>query len=379
MVQALTVPGRLRSLDCLRGTAALAVVVHHAMNYGDYQAIHSRWFQAISTVTQEGHLGVPLFFVISGFCIHLQFVRQFKERGRAQIRFGAFWRRRIARLYPPYLVVLCLSMSLVIVAYLKHLQVPLVLMYPEPRSKWITLDFLSHVFMLHGFIPLFDKGGGNSPLWTLAREEYLYFMYFGLLFLRRFMAFLASTWVTFLLGVGFQVMMSFFVSKDSGAWGLVTSSALALWIQWHLGAVAVEAHYGLIKLPAWSYWLGMVPVWAIAAKVSETQAPLLTPVLWGLTFFTLVNYCTRRETMGRWSKRGVIGWLGEVGVFSYSLYLVHSPVRGVAKQLLGPWGRTASPLIYCLIAVFIGACGYFAGKVFFKAVESRFLRTSRST
>ena len=46
------------------------------------------------------------FFVISGFCIHLGWARQEAQAGGATTDFFAFWRRRIRRLYPPYLVVL---------------------------------------------------------------------------------------------------------------------------------------------------------------------------------------------------------------------------------------------------------------------------------
>src|SRR5690606_30666061 len=101
--------------------------------------------------------------------------------GSAPKGFVAFWKRRFFRLYPTYLVVLCLSMLLVLGALILNPSVPLVQAYPEPRLSWIGLDFMAHLTMLHGLHPVFDRAGGNPVFWTLAREEYLYLLYFPLL------------------------------------------------------------------------------------------------------------------------------------------------------------------------------------------------------
>ena len=53
-----------------------------------------------------------VFFVISGFCIHLQWARARAHHQEGQIQFGAFWKRRIRRLYPPYLIALVLFLAI---------------------------------------------------------------------------------------------------------------------------------------------------------------------------------------------------------------------------------------------------------------------------
>ena len=59
-----------------------------------------------------GYLGVPLFFVISGLCIHLPAARALAAGRSAAPRWREFFRRRFWRLHPPYLAALALAAGL---------------------------------------------------------------------------------------------------------------------------------------------------------------------------------------------------------------------------------------------------------------------------
>ena len=69
-----TETSRLRSIDALRGIAALGVVLYHAIERGK-NALPNNLFdypvRALQFISSYGYIGVFLFFVISGFCIHL--------------------------------------------------------------------------------------------------------------------------------------------------------------------------------------------------------------------------------------------------------------------------------------------------------------------
>jgi peptidoglycan/LPS O-acetylase OafA/YrhL len=368
-----SLPARLRSIDALRGGAALAVMLSHAINYGDRLPESGVWFAALHAVLDYGHLGVPLFFVISGFCIHLRWAKQFSSTGQTSVDFVIFWKRRLHRLYPPYFVMLCLSMGLVLAAYLLKRNVPLVQLYPEPKLQWMGLDFLAHAFMLHGLHPTFDKAGGNPPFWTLAREEYFYLLYAGLLAWRCRLGVWSSMAAVLLLGWIFPVSLRPFLPADSEWWNVVTSSAFVLWFQWCLGMLAVEAYYGVVHLPRWCSWGSMVFVWGVVAMWCDRNYLWLSPATWGLTFFTLLNYCVLLEKTGRWPTQRFMMWLSNVGIFSYSLYLVHNPVRAVLKRFLGPLAATSNPVLYLVATFIICLAGYYAAKLFFALVESRFL------
>jgi peptidoglycan/LPS O-acetylase OafA/YrhL len=82
---------RVTSLDGLRALAILGVLgVHAGLGH-----------------LPGGHLGVSVFFVISGYLITSQLVREFGERGRLDLR--RFYRRRAARLFPA--LTLCLLVT----------------------------------------------------------------------------------------------------------------------------------------------------------------------------------------------------------------------------------------------------------------------------
>lgn len=365
---------RLRSIDFLRGIAALAVVVHHSAMYGIQPT--QRWFRPFAIIAAQGYLGVPLFFVISGFCIHLGWARQ-KVRGpQASVSWYGFWQRRIFRLYPPYLGVLVLSMALVTVGYVFGIDTSIISQYPNPKGRWIALDFLSHAVMAHGLLPKFDKMGGNPPFWTLAREEYLYVLYAPLLLFRRKVGLKFSIAAVALAGVVFPILFIPFVPARSIWWQTIHSSAIALWVEWAIGMVAVEAYYGLINLPDILYRPWMSVFWGMSAKYCEIrELPSVAAIFWALCFVTLVNYCVRREKTGQWFTGRVAAWFTGVGVFSYSLYLVHYPTEAVAKRMLGGLATTRNPLLYLLNAILLSVAAYWASQLFFHLVERRFLNS----
>ena len=69
-------------------------------------------FSVVQFASSFGYIGVFLFFVISGFCIHLQWAKAKANGVEPEIRFGSFWKRRIRRLYPPYIIAILLFLLL---------------------------------------------------------------------------------------------------------------------------------------------------------------------------------------------------------------------------------------------------------------------------
>ncbi|HEY0006279.1 MAG TPA: acyltransferase [Pyrinomonadaceae bacterium] len=321
--------GRVLSLDAMRGAAAIGVVLYHALGVapltapGGWQWWLPKWTSAL---VHFGYAGVFLFFVISGFCIHL-----FWARARAgglenpRISFVPFWKRRVRRLYPAYLA--ALALYLVHMAYQTPLKV----------TGFYLWDVCLHLLMLHNFDPR-TTYSINSAFWTLAIEEQLYLAYFLLLFLRIRYGWARTLTVCLAARVVWLVLGRSLV-HFSGIDIPVSEAAATNWFIWALGALSVEAALGIVKLPAWCsrLWVGLaallcamglaegLPLIHEQAWLHDAGWLLMHPA-WGLGFFVLVNCAVRAEQ--RWQERRrraprLVLWLAPVGLISYSLYLTH--------------------------------------------------------
>ena len=344
---------RLRSIDALRGIAALGVVLYHAVQQGgtvlpnnllDYPA------RLVQFVSSFGYIGVFLFFVISGFCIHLQWARARATGVEPDIRFGPFWKRRLRRLYPPYIIGLALFL---LIAY----------SYGDIKvTHFFVYDIGMHLLMLHNLDPQ-TCYTINGVFWTLAIEEQLYLAYFLLLFVRVRWGWTVT--IAVCLGARIAWMVLGYVVYLLTGFGLpVPEAAAAHWFTWALGALAVEIMFGLIQLPRWARDLRLaVPLIAGATALSyylpllpkdtfvKNFAWFLIHPLWGVGFFILINRVVIAEQS--WIRRTtlplVVSIFATVGVFSYSLYLTHELVVTVSWWFTNPaWLQSANALFLVL-------------------------------
>lgn len=88
----------IRALTGLRGVAAVIIVIYH---FGDVHLYSGDTWSYFNV--PHGYLPVDLFFVLSGFVIALVYRDAFVTAPFANYR--AFWVKRVARLYPAYIVI----------------------------------------------------------------------------------------------------------------------------------------------------------------------------------------------------------------------------------------------------------------------------------
>jgi peptidoglycan/LPS O-acetylase OafA/YrhL len=232
--------GRFENIDALRGIAALGVVFYHAVMQAGSAVPGNifRWpVKLLQFVSSFGYIGVFLFFVISGFCIHLQWAKARANNQPPAIRFLPFWRRRFRRLYPPYLIAFALFMLMA--ALSTGISV----------THFFVYDVVMHLLMLHNLDPK-TCYSINGVFWTLAIEEQLYLAYFLLLFLRSRWGWGPTLLVCGAARIGWFAF-SHFAWVATGAGIPVPEAAASHWLTWALGAIAVEAAFGLVKLPKW--------------------------------------------------------------------------------------------------------------------------------
>jgi len=320
-------PFRLRSIDALRGLAAMGVVLYHAVDQTEKVVPNNLLRYPVKLAqlgSSFGYIGVFLFFVISGFCIHLQWAKSRAAGKTPQVTFGPFWKRRLRRLYPPYVIALALFLALSALTVglnVTHFQI---------------YDVGMHLLMLHNLDPR-TCYSINGVFWTLAIEEQLYLAYFLLLFLRARLGWGITLGICLLARIGWMAF-SHAVWVKAGVGVPVPEAAMSHWFTWALGAISVEAMFGLVKLPRWCRDLRLAGVLIVAASAVSYLLPSISKdtsihtlswivmhPLWGLGFFIVVNKAVSSEQ--GWIKQLKLPLLVSVfatlGIFSYSIYLTH--------------------------------------------------------
>ena len=140
----------LPSLDGLRGVSILLVLVGHLDGLGA-AGIFPKWFGDLA------HLGVVVFFVISGFLITTLLLAEDAKRGRVSL--WLFYGRRALRIFPP------LYLYLGIVALLGGAGVVAV----------SHRDYLYAAFYLVNYLP--ERSWVIGHLWSLSVEEQFYLLW----------------------------------------------------------------------------------------------------------------------------------------------------------------------------------------------------------
>lgn len=153
-------------IDGLRFIAITSVVLYHISGFIDAKDSNyyhdSLDFGLISRLVSYGYLGVPLFFVISGFILGRPFASYFITSGRA-VRLKTYFMRRLTRLEPPYIVVMT------------ALFLSAVFMVKAIPFQQGSLSYLSSIAYIHNFV----YGLGTLPLlngvvWSLEIEVQFY-------------------------------------------------------------------------------------------------------------------------------------------------------------------------------------------------------------
>jgi peptidoglycan/LPS O-acetylase OafA/YrhL len=162
----------IRSIEGLRGVAALLVALFHAYVYGKWGG-----FPATSGVLQHAWLFVDLFFVISGYVMAAAYSDRL-DTGRST--FG-YMIRRFFRLYPLHIV----TTATALLAVIGIQTVKLILAHQgirvgneEPFGfEFFDLRLLGlDVLLLQG-VGIMRKEIHNYPSWSISVEFWLYLMF----------------------------------------------------------------------------------------------------------------------------------------------------------------------------------------------------------
>lgn len=365
-----------KSLDILRGFAALWVVMCHA---ADHYVAGTQWESyPLYAVSLRGQLGVVLFFLISGYCIVGAAYSAFASGKK--VRRYAYERAR--RIYPPYFFTMVLALvyaGSLIVAQRHHLIPPV--HHPLDVSGGVGY------WAANLLIVQWETGQPflNVNFWSLCYEIVFYAIVGAILLAAQRME---KKWSA-QAGLWWFSMAIAGLTFASLGWQIATGTEGVFpadrWYQFGLGGLfflAVEIRRE--GLAGYSAKLERTNRAMVAAAAVLTGVFAMTRSLGGIdighpssrmqgvaVLVFLAMFWVLRSTEGRWAHRRILGPLFWLGSFSYSLYLVHPYFLGLVDVPARRVGLVENLYVVSWALQIVAAV--IAAWVFYLVVERRFV------
>jgi peptidoglycan/LPS O-acetylase OafA/YrhL len=304
-------------LDHFRGVAILAVFMGHALNVslGEDFDRAGETFPAyfIRVVLVSMHClydaGVPIFFVVSGFCIHMSY----QQQGR---NWAGFFIRRFFRIYPPYLFAVLFF----------------AVIYPLTRFDifrgWQQMVY--HLLLIHN-LRIGAFSGINPSFWSIGVEVQLYLLYPALLWLASRLSWRLALGSLALLELGMRAACIIHPRFLGDYWFI--GSPFYFWFSWSLGAAMADAHLQNRPLPLAKF---SPALWLALAAFCHYARPLqmfVFPAYAVLTTIILGRMLTRNGFIFQFPQF-CRNHLRITGVCSYSIYLLHQPLLASVSGVL---------------------------------------------
>ncbi len=329
---------RVPFLDSLRGFAALWVVLFHCAEGKHLPALTAALPGGlVNAVFLSGHLGVPIFFVLSGFVLARISAGKI-DSGRGAARFVV---QRLIRLSPPYYVAVAIGAALMLAK--SHTEGGV-----APQATQV-LAHLAYGQDILGFDPL------SAVFWTLAMEVQFY------------IAFALLLWAAH--GVSRRTK-----GADLNAWFVGVAAAIAL--LWPMHVVETSWWRGGFMGLWYSFLCG-----SLVALSIDRSRPREIAALAGVAAVALVGACLGDSfalataiaalfifVAERWAalaRAASLAPLTSLGLVSYSLYLFHNPVTGVTARIVRRFLPAGLASDIVLLGCVLATCIAFAAVMYF--------------
>lgn len=302
-------------LESFRGIAACIIVLYHS-GYDYWDGGNSMFFV-------WAHLYVDFFFVLSGFVMYYAYGRKISEG----MTFLSYITLRLGRIYPLHFIILITWVPIILLKQYMYLNGfgGTDQLAANPPANFITSLLLINTIGLQDFL------GWNAPSWSISSEflTYICFFLFTLFLDRR-------------QGIVFPILIS-----------VICYSILGIYVDMNLHAVT---DFGVIRCLG-GFYLGVALFRLRSKQILLPKTPLKLSLLeCGTIFFSVFCVCIAPNIPGGallsilsfviviyvFSSRldGVLGWLlnttvfRKIGVWSYSIYLLHSLVYMILDNIV---------------------------------------------
>lgn len=335
-----------QKIDFLRGIAILCVFQAHFIWYyfPDYTGVVSadgghpaKKVLLLNFLPRTvGWAGVTIFILVSGFLLHLGYLRD-----RQWFTLRGFYSRRFWRVYPPYLLVLVLF-----TIFLEH-------------GRTGSFAFLLHLFSLQN-VTTQTYFSVNPTFWCLALEVQFYVLYALVLPGIKRWGIKPVLVVSFLVSIGWQA------AGGLGPWGQTlpwANSSIALEVVWVVGAFLAEAFdKGQRLLDALNrndLWV-VLGAFVLAGYIAPQNA--VWQYVAGLIGVVAMDAILHAGWITLQGRPGQL--IVAIGLCSYSIFLIHQPLLQAWIDFLDlhsphyPGYRLVDGIIVSLVIIGISWLGY---------------------
>jgi peptidoglycan/LPS O-acetylase OafA/YrhL len=327
---------RLEYIDGLRALAALWVAAHHAIETSiPVKTLSAPVLGPLLTSLFFGQFPVMVFLMLSGFCLYYPYVK--KNPKPEFTGFVTYLRRRWRRIAPPYLWAgsFCLAMAAV-----PELQI----------GRWQLVDpidtrvVVSHLLLVHNLIPS-HATKIDYPMWSIGLEWQLYLLFPLLIWAFR----RAGATITIAVTLGVAAVIRGTYRHLPIALGAVLHdgpfSYLEIFAVGMLAAALTVQHRKL--LPTWL--LGSIVGAGLLAVRFGSGNGIVHDLATTAAFFCVLHLAA--DPNSRTARLLSHPWLVRIGIFSYSIYLVHAPLLHLSWFALRPLHLSDDFTFFVLVLV----------------------------
>lgn len=259
----------------------------------------------INEIIIRGGMGVDLFFVLSGYIIHHVYGLTFSQSisQKLYLRFLSF---RVARMYPVHVFTMGLMFILYFIALKVFHKTP-----PDIESYQFTA-IVNNLLMTHAW---FNFGSPNIPAWSISAEWFMYLLYP----LCAMALFRLSLFCEYLMLVICLIAVYFLVSLHP---------LLHIVPEFIFGATLYQINSKLHFTKKLGGYTGLALIAAIGITLNlKIDSEAVYVLLFG---FLILALTSENDKIGHWLGLKYCMYLGEI---SYSLYMIHSFVWSVIKNI----------------------------------------------
>jgi len=323
-------------LDGLRGFGSLYVVFCHLFLMERCHGIEPIWHELSSRAFKFGTFAVAIFIVLSGYCLMLPVVRS--RNGYIPGGLKSYFWRRGRRILPTYYAALifCLLLSalILILKTLTHFSWSTIF-HDQFLTDFSYIDVLLHFLLIHNLTTGVVLYNINSPMWSIALEWQIYFIFPLLLPLWRGWNCWVVMVVAFVIGLVPYYLIPNFMEL-SHPWFL--SSFVLGMIAADIGFSNKPYMIRLNKYLPWNVFLIIFSTLAVITSEISNVDRWIPEICFSIAAACLMiystNYLMTENKLPILLKTLQSPLATTLGSFSYSLYLTHAPIITLLRHLL---------------------------------------------